>query len=403
MADITDYSEGKQRLEQKHNQYTSDISRHKRANFYRILLVVFLIAAIALLMRVQYKRHIYTGYDVTASVARESISGAVDCKLGDSVLSYSKDGIHCTDAKGKITWNQTYEIQDILMARCGGTVAIGDYLGRSIYVLNTEKQISEITTTMPLLNLGVSEEGVVTAILDGTDSTFLETYNSEGKVMYDGETHMNNSGFPAALSLNPAGKLLAVSYWYVDAGELNSTVAFYAFDSVGENQNDFMVSKFSYPGSVMPVLQFINNDTAFAVADNRIVLYKGKYYPEEKTARFFDEEVQSVFFGDRYVGLVYLSEDANHLYRMDVYDTASVKTENFFLRSFYLDIEYTDIFFGEESFGAYNETECAIYTYRGMEKYNGIFEKPVKLMIPQNNTYKYLLVTENSFDTIQLK
>lgn len=403
MADITDYSEGKQRLEEKHLQYSAEITRHKLRNFYRILLVLLLIAAVFVLVRVQYKRHVYTGYDVTASVGRDAISGAVDCRLGSSVLSYSKDGIHCTDAKGKVTWNQTYEIQDIRMAKCGGTAAIGDYLGRSIYVQNTEKQITEITTTMPLLNLTVSENGCVTAILDGSDSTFLETYNPEGKVMYDGETHMNNSGFPAALCLNPAGKLLAVSYWYLDAGELNSTVAFYAFDSVGENQNDFMVSKFSYPGSLVPVLQFISDDTAVAVADDRIMLYKGKYYPEEKTARFFDEEVQSVFYGDRYVGLVFRSEDVNHLYRVDVYDTASVKAESFFLRSFYLDIEYTDIFFEEESFGAYNETECVIYTYGGMEKFNGSFEKPVKLMIQQSDTYKYLLVTEDTFDMIQLK
>ncbi|MBS7239857.1 MAG: hypothetical protein KIG94_06685 [Acetatifactor sp.] len=403
MADITNYSEGKEKWEKKHLNYREQISRHKAHNFYRILLVLFLFVAIILLIYVQYNRHVYTGYDVTASVERDVVSGLIDCRLGNSVLSYSKDGVHCTDAKGKVTWNQTYEIQDIRMARNGGTVAMGDYLGRSIFVQNTEKQISEITTTMPLIDLTVSQEGYVTAILDGADSTFIETYGPDGKVLYEGETHMNNSGFPTALSLTPGGKMLAVSFWYVDAGELNSTVVFYGFDSVGENQNDFMVSKFTYPGSVMPMVQFVSDDTAFAVADNRIMLYKGKYYPEEKATRLFDEELQSVFFGDRYVGLVYRSEDVSHLYRMDVYDTAAVKAENFFLKSFYLDIEYTDIFLGEDTFGAYNETDCVIYTYRGMEKFNGQFDKPVKLMIPQSNSYKYLLVTEDSFDTIQLK
>ena len=130
---------------------------------------------------------------------------------------------------------------------------------------------------MPLIDLTVSQEGYVTAILDGADSTFIETYGPDGKVLYEGETHMNNSGFPTALSLTPGGKMLAVSFWYVDAGELNSTVVFYGFDSVGENQNDFMVSKFTYPGSVMPMVQFVSDDTAFAVADNRIMLYKGEY------------------------------------------------------------------------------------------------------------------------------
>lgn len=403
MADITSYSEGKEKLEKKHMNYRQRISRHKVHNFYRIVLVLLLLLALVLLVYVQFRRHIYTGYDITASVERDVVSGLVDCRLGNSVLSYSKDGVHCTDAKGNVTWNQTYEIQDIRMARNGGTVAVGDYLGRTIFVQNTEKQISEITTTMPLINLTVSQEGYVTAILDGADSTFIETYSPGGKVLYEGETHMNNSGFPTALSLAPGGKMLVVSFWYVDAGELNSTVVFYGFDSVGENQNDFMVSKYTYPGSVVPIVQFVKDDTAFAVADNRIMLYKGKYYPEEKATRLLDEELQSVFYGERYVGLVYRSEDVTHLYRMDVYDTAVVNPDNFFKQSYYLDVEYTDIFLGEDSFGAYNEMECEIYTYSGMKKYDGQFEKPVKLMIPQSSTYKYLLVTEDSFDTIQLK
>ena len=110
MADITNYSEGKEKWEKKHLNYREQISRHKAHNFYRILLVLFLFVAIILLIYVQYNRHVYTGYDVTASVERDVVSGLIDCRLGNSVLSYSKDGVHCTDAKGKVTWNQTYEI-----------------------------------------------------------------------------------------------------------------------------------------------------------------------------------------------------------------------------------------------------------------------------------------------------
>lgn len=71
--------------------------------------------------------------------------------------------------------------------------------------------------------------------------------------------------------------------------------------------------------------------------------------------------------------------------------------------SFYLNIEYTDIFFGQNIFVAYNETECVITTMDGVEKFNGEFTKPVRLMLPVGNTYKFLLVTDSSIDTIQMK
>ena len=51
----------------------------------------------------------------------------------------------------------------------------------------------------------------------------------------------------------------------------------------------------------------------------------------------------------------------------------------------------------------YNETQCQIMTMDGIEKFNGSFSKPVRLMLPTGKAYRYLLVTDSSIDTIQLK
>ena len=83
---------------------------------------------------------------------------------------------------------------------------------------------------------------------------------------------------------------------------------------------------------------------------------------------------------------------------MDVYNASAEK-----VGSYYFDIDYTDIFFGQDNFTVYNETECIIMNFEGIEKYNGYFSKAVNLMIPTGTAYKYLLVTDTSIDTIQLK
>lgn len=398
MADIKSYMKEKKKREQNQAGYKEKIRKHKLSNVYRILLVAVAAIALIAVVVVQYKRHVYTDYDIVSSVPRESVSGSVDLRLGNSILTYSKDGAHCTDAKGNATWNQTYEFQDVRLAMCGSTVAIAEYNGRNIYVQNGEKQVSKITTTMPIRNVSVSAEGYVTAILEGTDVTVINTYDPSGKNIYEGEARMNGSGYPAAICLSPDGKLLCVSYWYLDAGVVKTNVAFYNFGDVGENVNDCMVSVFFYTDTLVPQVQFMNNSTAFAVGDNRLAIYSGNYAPEAVADYMLNEEIQSVFYSDRYIGLVFRSEDSEKLYRMDVYDASAGM-----VGSFYLDIEYTDIFFGQNIFVAYNETECVITTMDGVEKFNGEFTKPIRLMLPVGNSYKFLLVTDSSIDTIQMK
>lgn len=398
MADIRSYMKEKEKREQKKTGYREKIFRHKLSNVYRFLLVLVAVIALVALAMVQYRKHIYTDYDVVASVPRENASGAVDRRLGQAILTYSKDGAHCTDTKGNVTWNQTYEIQDIKLAISGNTVAIGSYNGRSIYVQNAEKQLTEITTTMPIRNLTVSESGYVTAVLDSTDVALLNTYNVNGEMIYQGQAHMTESGYPAAVSLSPNGELLCVAYWYVDAGILKTNIAFYNFGPVGENVNDYMVSVYSYTDTLIPQVQFMNNSTAFAVGDNRLTIYSGSHTPVETAGFLIDEEIISVFYSDKYIGLVFRAEDSDKLYRMDVFDTAAEK-----VGSFDINIEYTDIFFDQDTFVAYNETECMIMTMDKIAKFAEEFSETVRLMLPTNGAYKYLLVTDDSIETIQLK
>ena len=68
---------------------------------------------------------------------------------------------------------------------------------------------------------------------------------------------------------------MAVSYLYVDAGVVKSNVVFYNFGPVGANQSDYMVSAYTYSDLVVPKVQFMNNDTAFAAGDSRLMIFGG--------------------------------------------------------------------------------------------------------------------------------
>lgn len=402
MADIKNYMKEKEKRQTSREDYKEDykdkIRKHKMTGVYRVLIVLVIVAALGAIVAVQYKRHVYTGYDVVTSQARETAEKATDVRLGSSVFTYSNDGAHCTDDKGKVTWNQTYEIQDVKLASNGSVVAIGNYNGRDIYVQSAQEQLGKFTTTMPIRNLTVSATGRVSAVLADTDVTWINTYDANGELLYYSQTHMQNSGYPAAVSLSPNGELLAVSYVYVDAGIVKTNVAFYNFGPVGANQSDFLVSANTYQDMLVPQVQFMNDSAAFAVGDNRLMIYVGDQKPVSAAEYLYDDEVQAVFYNENYVGLVFTSDKAEHKYRMNVYNAEAEEVGRY-----YFDMEYTDIFFEKDQFVVYNETECLIMTFKEDIKYQGFFSKAVNLMIPTDRAYRYVLVSDQSIDTVQLK
>ena len=316
-ADIKNYLKEKEKRQKNQDDYKKKIRKHKLTIVYRVLLAAAALGAALALVVVQAKRHIYTGYDTVSSVNRETSSDAIDVRLKNGILTYSKDGAHCTDAKGNVKWNQTYVIQDVKLATCGSAAAIGSYNGREIYVQNTEKQLGTITTTMPIRNITVADTGRVTATLADTDVTWIMTYEADGSNSYTGQAHMNDGGYPISISLSPSGELLAVSYLYVDAGVVKSNVVFYNFGPVGANQSDYMVSAYTYSDLVVPKVQFMNNDTAFAAGDSRLMIFSGSQKPVTIGEYLYDDEIQSVFYSEKYVGLVFLSDQAETKYRID--------------------------------------------------------------------------------------
>ncbi|MCM1101047.1 MAG: DUF5711 family protein [Acetatifactor muris] len=398
MADIRSYRKEKEKREQSRHNYKEKILRHKLKNVYRVLLVAVALIAVVVLVMVQYKRHIYVSYDTVATELLEASSGAEDVRLNNSVLTYSKDGAHCTNIKGEVTWNQTYEIQDILVDICQNVVAIGSYNGREIYVMDSDKQLGSITTNMPIRDIAVSATGNVTAVLSDTNVTYINTYSATGEMLFKGEAYMKEAGYPISISLSPNGMLLAVSYVYLDAGVLKSNVVFYNFGPVGDGKSDHMVSFYICSDTLVPEIRFMDNETAFAVGDNCLKIFKGSQTPTEVSGYMFDQEIQSVFCGNKYIGLVFAADDMEHRYMLDIYNTDGKKVDRY-----YFDLEYSEIFFEEECFVIYNATECQIFTYGGVEKFNGNFSKAADIMFPAGGAYKYILVTETSIDTIQLK
>ncbi|MCM1136445.1 MAG: DUF5711 family protein [Clostridium sp.] len=404
MANVRDYLKEKEKRQQadtKRINYKEKIRSHKLVIFYRIALFILLVAAVAAFLVIQWRDKVFVESVITASAPVTIVQGATVKNLDGNVLLYSKDGASCIDAKGSAVWNHTYEMQSPKISINRQMVAIGDYNGRSIYVMDKNAEKGTINTNLPIRDFCVSANGVVATVLDDAEVARIYVYNgnenTEEPLVY-GRATMDKSGYPVSIALSPDGKLMVVSYLYVDSGNMKSSVAFYNFGEVGKNEAGNYVSGYDYSDTIVPYVQFMDNDSAFAVSDDRIAFFSGAEKPANTASELLSEEVQSVHYNENYVGLVFINQSGESAYRLDVYNEAGEK-----VLSHFFDIEYTDIIFSNDQIIIYNDLNCQICNTKGVDKFVGNFEKRAALVIPTSSAYRYTTVTADSIDTVELK
>ena len=374
------------------------IFAHKAKTASAVIVTVVVVLILAIITYTSYVTRLYEKYKITGEVSRTNVSSSRVLGYGTQFITYSADGINCTDAKGNDVLSFPYEMQTPMVEISGSYVACADFNGRNVYIFNDKGQVGTIQMNVPIKRICVSGTGVVAIITDENTVTPISLYYYDGTLIASFRTSMAKFGYPVAISISDDSKLVGVSYLYLDSGTLMSRVAFYNFGDVGRNETDNLVSGFDYQGEVIPEIHFLSDHTAYALANDRLIFYEGKERPVSKSETLIHDEVHAVFYGDNRVGLVFINPTGETKYKMDVY-TGSGKLEN----TFFFDVEYSDIFFANNRTVIYNAASALIYDSDGRVKFNGNFVDSVSLVIPTNSTNKYVLITPKSIQTIVLE
>lgn len=379
----------------------SMIARHRHVKIYTILIIAAVLAAVIFALYLNWKHKVYVDYEIVQVTEWTKSSDSKCMNLSGTLFTYSNDGMSCTDTKGKVIWNQTYEMQNPIIRTCKKTVAVGDYNGRNVYIANTQGILGAIETTMPIRDLCVSENGIVAVVLDDSKVTEIHLYSSTGeagKPLASFKTTMSQSGYPIAIDISNDGTQVAVSYIKADNGQVSSSIGFYNFSAVGQNYTDNLVSGYGYADAVVPMIHFMDDDTVFAVADNRLMFFKGRQKPESILDTIISDEIQSVFYNESHVGLVFFNPTGETTYRMELYDTNAKKTNEVAFNT-----EYTDIVFDTASFTIHNDNECLIYDWDNRLKFEGVFMERMLSILPMGSISRYTVVTEQAIELIELQ
>lgn len=377
--------------------YKDKIFKHKLTVVYRVIMIVALLAAVIIMIKIQFDNKVYTEVEVLDSFDKVGAEGAAYMNYHGNLLVYSNDGISAYDAKGRQIWNKTYEMQSPIVKVNGAYVVTGDYKGNKIYIMDAAGATGEVEANMPIIDLAISQKGVVAATLQDDDIIWVRLYSPNGTEISGIKTTMKKSGYPIAAAISADNIKLGVSYLKTQSGEINTSVAFYNFGDVGQNETDHLVSGKDFADTIIPFLAYVNDNDAVALGEKQMLFFKGKEKPSLKETVDFEEEVQSVYYNDSYVGLVFHNTEGREPYRLDVYNLSGAK-----LFSNVFDFDYQNILIHKDCFIIYNESNVLILNRKGMIKYEGDLGGSIVSVIPTESLTKFLVVRGNKIEMVKI-
>ena len=388
--------QGRQNGKEYGNDYNKKKSRHKRNAVKRtIITAVAVVAAIAAVGFYMEKRS-YHNYKIVQSSEQEDVISTSYVEMDGDILRYSPDGVSLVSDKMNTLWSETYQMQNPMADVNGTRAVIADKDGTELEIYDKSGKTGSVTTSYSIIKARVSKSGMVAAILDGGDDTWINFYSTDGSLIAENQTKVDDPGYPLDVAVSDDGVVMMVTYQFVEGSDTTSYVAFYNFGDVGQNEDDRIVSGYKYEGVVVPQIQYLDNNQSVALKDNGFTLYQGSQIPKEVKTVKVDQEIVSTFFDNDMIGLVFKNDSKDKQYTMEVYTTdGKLKFQQDF------NIPYTTIKLSGGNILMYNSSQMCVMNSRGVQKYMGSVDGTIKdfFKIGWN---RYLLVLDSGVDVIKL-
>ena len=376
--------------------YQIKLSRHRRKALRKVLITAGTAVAAVLLVFLYVEKRSYNEYKILKTSEQEDIVSTNYEELDGKILRYSPDGVSLVSNKLETLWSETYEMQNPVADVNGARAVIADRDGTLLQIYDKKGRTGSVTTSYTIVKARISESGLVAAILDGGDDTWINLYAEDGSLIAENQTRIEDPGYPLDVAVSDDGAVMMVTYQFVDGGQTTSYVAFYNFGDVGQNEEDRIVSGFTYDGVVIPQIQYLDGGRSVALRDDGFTLYNGKQIPKESASVEVDKEIISTFYDEELVGLAFKNDYKNKQYTMEVYSTGGKLK---FKKDF--NIPYTHIEMSDGYILMYNSSQMCVMNSRGVEKYTGSVDGTIKDFFKMGMN-KYLLVLDNGVHVIKL-
>lgn len=379
----------------KKNQDSEDRRNH-------IIAILFLLAcALGLAFFLINKNKEYKGYRVVQTSQTDYENTAKYIHFSDNLMKYTPDGVSYINGNGDTVWTTGINMKNPVAVSSGDFAVVADLSGNTICVFSIDGQESSVTMPYAICDVDVANQGVFAVVLESDKTNYINLYNKKGEIVYEIQTTIDKSGYPLDITLSDDGQKMFVSYMHVGNNTMKNNLAAYNLGEVGQNANaDRIVGGYEFEDEIFPKLEFVDNDTVVAFGTSSIEIYGMKEKPSLKEHLKFDENIRSIFYTDKYIGVVQVVNDENskHKYKMTTYNLRG--KEEF---SEYIDFDYNNIFASKKEIIVTGGVHCLILRTNGTVKFDTDLTGVIQSVVPSGRNLEYVVVYNNETHVIKLK
>lgn len=370
--------------------------RQRKRKFWRKViiissLVLFILVGSYLLIHYQT----YTSARTVATYATDGLDNNYYKQFTDGVLRYSRDGIAFLDRKGEERWNQSYQIKTPLIDVNDEAAAVADKGGNDIVVVDRQGLKGEIHTTLPIEKISVSEQGIVSALVKNDSGPSIMTYDAMGNILAEVKTSFSGTGYPLDIGISKDGKTLLVSYMSVQNGKTDTNIVYYYFDEAKKEDGDYKVLSETYEDMLAPTAFFMSDSAAVVAGDDRVLIYDVKETPELQQTISLNKKVKSVFYNQRYIGLI-LKNEGKAGYELRLYN---VQGQEVLSADFTGD--YSNVKLDGNQVIMYDGKKCSVFTRSGIHKFEGELGKDILEMVSTFGVNKYIVMNADGMEVVR--
>ncbi len=376
-----------------------EIRKRKHRRLVTMLTVIFsIVAFIIVYIAVNLIIHkSYTSYQAIHKTERSDSSSAKYDSYGTGIIRYSRDGAMAMDGAGNLLWNGTFEMKDPIADVCDKYAVISDRGYKNLQIFNADGGMTTINVPNSIIKSEIANQGVVAVLMDGDGVNNICIYSEDGKELVSSRTVNKKDGFPLDFTLSDDGRKLVTSYLSVTSGKVQNIITFYNFGEVGKNYVYNIVGADDYGQTIVPNIEFVNNNTVCAFGDDHFSLYSMNQTPKEVYKETFKSEIKSIFYSDKYVGFVLNNGEENDKYRILLYNLkGKVVLDKI------INYDYDNIFISGEEIILYSNLEWVILRTNGEKKFHYTFDNDISYILPVNNNDKYIIIDNSNIEEVKL-
>ena len=381
----------------KRKEPEDDYTPPKKRYIFLVILLILSIVAVIVIRIIST----YDDYEEIKTWERVDTGESTYSSFQGNILKYSGDGVFYTAYDGSLIWNYTYDMTNPAIDTCGNYIIAFDKKGSEVDIFSTKGFVNQISTNIPVVDARVAGQGTVALLLQENNTSYIQMYDKTGALLVSGEIHPENRGFPVSMALSSDATKLLLSIINVNGGDITSELVFYDFTDKGKEEVDNIVATYTYIGTLIPKIEFVNKDKAIAFADKKIIVFNNNLRATVAKEINVSEEMKSIFYNNTHFGYVCeeVLEDGTVVNQLNVYNLYGLKTTTKEITESFTEISLMD----NNEVLISDGNNITIYNLQGFEKFKYTFDEKVYSVIPGATSRRYYLIEESRTEEIGLK